>query len=360
MSVALHIRGFGNAGFRGSSGATNHTVDASNEGIAWAFQPHTADPITHIGYRYGARTGIPPVFVGLIEGLDSSGLPDGTDVGGGSPTAATFTPPADTTIDGLWRWLALTNAYTPTRGQMLAAVIRYSSGTIDGSNNSSFTRTVTNISHGGSIYLPYAITNTGGTWTKVTNVAPTFGYRTANGRYGWVWQSNYATNTANTAGHRSGMFFTIPSGHGTSYKIVGASMSGDFGTNSGFKLGIWSTDGTQRQLFTGASGQLAASPSAGDTINPIYFPDTTLYDFQYGTKYYIAMEVVSGAVGLNGITLAEAADRSAFPNGTNRGLVTFDGSTWTETDTVMPLCELILEDVTVPSGGSSGGFIIGG
>ena len=329
----------------------NFAVDSTTDGIAWAFQPFNTDAITHLGFRYGARTGTPPVQSIALESLSTTGLPDGVDIGGGSPTLVTFTPPADATIDGLWQWKTLTNAYTPARGQILVSTIRYSSGTIDASNNSSYTRSILGLSSAAATAgFPYSLTLNSGTWSKSTSVA-VFGYRTANGRFGSIAQSIANTATANTATHKIGMYFTLPSGLGTSYQIRGLSFAGDLGAGSGScKIGIWSTDGTERQSLTLDSDHLGAAPSPGDTVNPIYFSTANLYDFAYGTKYYCGIEVVSGACGMHGITLAEAADREAYPYGENRGQVAFDGS-WTETDTIIPICDLILGDVTLPAAG---------
>lgn len=352
MSDALGLRLFNDQTQYGSWGMANVSLDGSGDGAAWVFQPFSTDPITHLGYRYGARTGTPPTYSIRLEGLDSTGLPDNTDVGGGSATAVTFTPPADATINGLWQWKALTNAYTPSLGQTLCATIRHSSGSVDASNCSSFTLRTTTI--GSSVTaLPYSLDNLSGSWTKRAQYS-IFGWRTASGRFGRCFQSSYTTATANTAGHKSGMYFTLPSGLGSTYRIRGLNFVGDSGASSGScKFGIWSTDGTVRRSVTWDCDHQGAAPNVVGDFNPIIFTDAH-YDFAYGTKYYAGVEVVSGAVGVHGHVVAEADDRSAYPNGTNRGLVTYNGSTWAETDTVLPLIDLILEDVTIPAGGGGG------
>jgi hypothetical protein len=128
----------------GSVSFTNFTINSSAgtaDIVVWCFQADTTDAITDLGFRYGARTGTPPTYRISLQGASTSGIgPDGTVLGGGSPASQTFTPPADTSINGLWQWKTLANSYTPTRGQFLCSVIEYSSGTIDGSNNSSFTK----------------------------------------------------------------------------------------------------------------------------------------------------------------------------------------------------------------------------
>jgi len=57
--------------------------------------------------------------------------------------------------------------------------------------------------------------------------------------------------------------------------------------------------------------------------------------------------------------MASATDRKAYPLGENRNLATWNGSAWTEDDLTIPIVELELEDVTVPSGGG-GAIILGG
>lgn len=336
--------------------ANNHVVDASNEGLGWVFQPFNADSITHIGFRYGARTGTPPVYSVALESADGTGLPDGTDIGGGTPTLKTFTPPASAAWDGLWQWVALTNSYTPTRGQILAAIIRYSSGTIDGSNNSSFTRNLGN--HGLLNAFPYNVTNSGGTWSKVAQ-GPTFGWRTASGRYGWIGQAAYSTATANTAGHRALMKFRLPSGEATSYKLVGISGQVKAGGASGsYKLILTDSSGTILQETT-FDADIDANVAAM-AARVLFFDDSPLQDLTYGTDYYVGLQVISGTVSVGGITLAEAADRESYPNGLNRCLGTATGGAITDNTLVMPVIELIVDEVTPASGGGGSALFLGG
>ena len=335
--------------------AQTHVVDASNEGVGWVFQPFNADAITHLGFRYGLRTGTPPIYAIGLETVDGTGLPTGTDAGGGSPTSATFTPPASTAWDSTWRWVALSNSYTPTRGQILAGVIRYSSGTIDGSNNSSFTRNM--LTQSGITAFPYPVTNSAGTWTKAA-INPTFGWRTASGRYGYISQAAYSTTTANTAGHRQLMKFRLPSGEGSTFKVVGAAGTVRVGVASGsYKFILTDSSGTILQETTFDADQDAIVATIG--VRQFFFDDSTLQDLSYGTDYYIGFEVISGQVGIAGITLAEAEDREAFPGGLNRCLGTSTGGAITDTTTTLPLLEIIIDEIT-PATGSGGAILLGG
>src|SRR5690349_18160435 len=89
----------------------NQVIDsggASIDRIAHVLQL-PADTWTHVGFRYGARTGTPVQHKTGLQTPDASGNPDGTYLGGGSPASGTFTPPADATWDGTWQWVALAN-----------------------------------------------------------------------------------------------------------------------------------------------------------------------------------------------------------------------------------------------------------
>src|SRR5574342_1044592 len=122
-----------------SSGFATSTLNASGIKIAMIWQnPYTSIPYSTVGYYYNSRTGTPPTYKIGLQGVDSSGNPDGIYKTNGSECSATFTPPADTTWNNTWRTETLTAGYTPAIGEFVALVIEYSSGTINGLNNSEF------------------------------------------------------------------------------------------------------------------------------------------------------------------------------------------------------------------------------
>lgn len=336
--------------------ATNVSCDANNDGVGWVFSSPTTDAITHVGFRYGARTGTPPTYIiGLESPVVTTGLPDGTVLGGGSPASATFTPPADTSWDGLWQWVALANSYTPTRDQKLALTIRYSSGTVDASNFSSFTRTVS----GAASNFPYALTLTAGTWA-IFAFGSCFGIRTASGRFGPLWQSNYVTRSASTVGHRVAMKFNLPTGWGSTFKVAGVRMVASLANASGKApiLGLWNAGGVV-QNSTQDSEFFSAVTNTARPLE-LYFDEATLTALDFGTDYYIGLEVAdatSAGVVITGIQLSEANDLLAYPGGTSVHLATYNGSAWTDDQTVRPMVELILADITEPAGGGGGGLL---
>src|SRR5438105_4685448 len=86
---------------------TSFALDQTTDQIEYIFQAAEAITITRLGFRYGTRTGTPPTYQVSLQGVDGTGVPDGTVKGGGSPASATFTPPADATWDATWRWVTL-------------------------------------------------------------------------------------------------------------------------------------------------------------------------------------------------------------------------------------------------------------
>lgn len=331
---------------------TNHALDATNDGIGWAMQAESADAITHVGFRYGARTGTPPTYVATLESLNgSTGKPDGTDVGGGSPTAATFTPPADATWDSTWRWVQLTNAYTPSRGQVLCPTVRYSSGTVDGSNFSSITRLVGNVLTATFGGFPSVFTLAGGTWSN-SQVCHAVALRTASSRYGFILPAFYNTRSASTVGHRQALKFTLPAGAAGTFKVRGIRVHGSSAAAAGKApvFGIWS-----------ASAAIQTVPLDVDVVQNVtqpYIPMDLMFDeasltaLSFGTTYYAGMEVADAAnagVIINGIQLAEAADLAAFAGGSDFHFATYNGSAWSDDQTVRPFVELILDDLSPPA-----------
>lgn len=357
ISRILHI---GNR-YHGNGAAPafqSHPLDLATDGIAVTFRARDTNPITHVGWRYGARTGTPPTYRLALEGRDTmTGEPDGTPLGGGSPASMTTTPPADGTQDGLFLWFALANAYTPTLGELITSTIRYSSGTVDGSNFSSWTSHVTNLSGGAG--FPKAWRLTGGSWTATGNAA-IFGIRTASSRYGIPIQSFYNTRTASTVGHRAAMKFALASGVAASYGIGEAHISGSLASAADKTpiMGLWSASAALQSTTLNTNDHVNAASS--------YFLHETPFDdspsaLTPGTNYYLGNEVVDAAGGgvlINGIQLADAADRDAFDGAANCCLSTYNGTSWTDDETVVPMVDATLYDLTAAAG--SGGVVIAG
>lgn len=332
---------------------TNLALNASDAALAVAFSPATNDAITHLGFLYGVRTGTPPTYRISLQGLDATGVPDGTVLGGGAPASATFTPPADATWNSTWRWVALDNSFTPTRGvPILSMCIEHSAGTIDGSNNSSFARNYG--FNAGSTFgiLPYIITKaSGGAFIKQTAMIPIYGYRTAANRYGII-ATGGGVSTIGTNGHRAVAHLTLPAGWSDTHKLKGAKIGiTPPAAGNEFIVGLWDAAGSAIQSATYDSDHLAA---IANRIVECYFDEASLTALSFGTKYYLGIERVAASCALTYTDVDEADNRLAWPLESSIGLATWNGSAWAEDNTVYPSVVPLFDDITEPAGGGGG------
>ena len=335
-----------------SSSFTNVTLNGGSDGatkVAWVFYAQEDATVTHVGFRQGVKTGTPTNgYRMMIQGVNTStGQPDGSDIGSGSPTAATFTPGTDST----WQWIALTNSYNTTRGNAYAIVIENTGD--QSANYISVTSTDSNLGFGNAV--PYSTTYASSTWTKSSSSfrSPVWGYKSSTQVFGRPYVSAANATAVTTTGNRAAMKFTLPAGWGSTFKVIGArgKLRGP-STGGSFVFGLWNAAGTALQSITLDSDLLRAATQADIEL---WFSGT-LATLDFGTTYYLGLESVSSSsVALMCIDVQSADDRDAWPLSTNRCYAVWDGSDWdAETTTKLPLVDLILSDITEPSGGSGG------
>jgi hypothetical protein len=331
---------------------SNFTINSgggSIDRLSWVLQmpPDVTDTLTHIGFRYGTRTGTPVAHDIGFQGFGATRLPDGTWLGGGSPKKGSFTPPADTTWNSTAREIALDNSHTFARGEILCIVCE-PTGTPDGSNNSSFTRHITK-----AAVMPYNATQTdGGSWTRNTNW-PCIWVKSATRVYGWPCLAVFSTNIA-TNGHRQANKLTLPAGSGDTKQCIGLHYSlGNATAGGSLIFGVWNAAGTAQTAITVDTDGL----SAGEGW--IYFDDTPV-NINFGTAYYYGIERVDVNSRLDGIEVNAADDMGAYPMGTACVASAWDTSSWSDTTTRRFLCNPIFEDMTEPSAAGGGLLVHGG
>lgn len=331
-----------------------------SDNAVWAvFQAETADPITHIGLRHTSTTGTSPTYKASIQGVGTTGNPDGTIKGGGSPASKTFSPSSLGWGAATFQWLALDNAYTPTRGEEIAIYVTYDSGTVGAGNTSSILYTSNMPSSGKPYAGDFQTTNT------KRDGFPSLAYRTASGRYGLPLQAvSSVTFLVGSATNEYGVKFTLPTDYGSTYKIAGVRFTSALGASGTYSVKLYdgggASDTTALQSLTGADGDVT---QAGNRPQTFMFTDSTLATLTCGNTYRIAIAAVSGA---NNITMyyadvSENNDFLAWPLGIDCYWTQRGGGNWTDVTTRRPFGELILSDITAPTGGSSNtGIILGG
>lgn len=331
----------------------NVTLDQTTDQAEWIFQvvaDNTSSSviITRLGYRTGATlTGAQPTYKISLQGVDTAtGFPDGTIKGGGSPASATFTPAGTNT----WNWINLANSYTAARGELLAIVIAYDSGTIGASNKTQFT---TNTG-GNTLNFPYAIHNDAGTRTKQGSTVAMFGYGSASKAFGAPLGTNTAFITSYNAASTPDEYalrFNLDAAFCTSYKVVGFQallQNAATGLSCAFKL----YDGTTvLQDVTRTTDSVAAVLSSSKLIT-VHFDEATLSTLLAGSEYRIGIQPVdaSGNFGITRLEVAAAADLEAYPGGTSWYSSTrSDAGAWSDQTTIRPVMSLIVQDWTAPT-----------
>lgn len=361
MADALSLRiGLPKFGFRmGNHAFTNYAINSGTLKLAYVLQARGSEPIAKCGFRYGAKVGsTTPSYRASLQGLSSTGTPDGTIKGGGSPVSVTFTPPSGTSWDGTWRELTFDNAYTPSGvAEILAIVIEPIGGTTpDGSNHSTFTRHVSVFGGAGFRNIPYTVLHNGVSWSKQDvfgmNVLATL--VTANTVQGLAMQDHEITGIA-TAGHRQAMRFMLPSSLVSTYSLYGIRGGWDFPPANGSAIfGIWNAAGT---LLTGITydGDYTAV-SAGLFGAEVLFDDSPV-TLDADTEYFAGIERVgTHAAVLGRFNLGTSSNLKSHPGGGNFYYATWDGSAWSTDQTKLPELELLLNDWAVPAGGGGDPF----
>lgn len=341
----------------GNPGYSNFTLDATTDKAEFILQMPAADTITKVAFRYGARTGTPPTYKVTLMGVDGSGYSDGTDLGGGSPTSKTFTPPADATWDGTTREITLTNSVAVTRGQFIAVVIEYSSGTVDASNCSSFST-----DFGEFTLFPYAIQNNAGVRTKRTGATP-IAVVSASSVYGSPhFGVTNATVHDGTTPDEVGLLFNLPAGWGATYQVVGVNLPARFRvTGQTVRLRLYDTNGTTVLQQIDIDSDYTSNTGIQGGNREMFFDEATLSTLSFGSTYRITITVTAASDGVNVPYWVFPASSylNAFPLGANAYWTQrTDAGAWTDTNTQLPQIGLILADITEPSGG--GGPLVGG
>lgn len=321
-------------------------LNDSDNAIATVFQARSINPITHIGIRHTSTTGTSPTYIASVQGVNASGRPDGTIKGGGSPASKTFSPSSLSWGANTFNWVQLDNPYTPTRGELLALNVVYSSGTVNASNFSSFAYYWAQPLIG----LPFAW-DFQTTWTARSG-RPNLVCKSASDFCGLPVQSSVTQSF--TSSSEYGVKFTLPNWFSTC-RISGVRILCGLPAASTYSVYLYDGGGTSNatvlQSVVGLDGDATAS---ANRLHEFRFTTATLATLRGGNSYRIGI-VPGGAVNftLYGLDVASSEDFGGWPLGNNACWTTrAGGGSWTDTATRRPICALLMDDMTTASGGS--------
>ena len=324
------------------------TLNGSTDTLTFVFQALEAATITGILLRQTTATGTAPTYRVSLQGVDGTGIEDGSIKASGA--AYVDTTPTSGNNNTMLR-LALGTSYTCTRGEMLAIVVAYQSGTIDGSNNCSFSSTHS-LSHIPGI--PYAIQNDAGSRTRPAASA-NIGYYSSSKVYlptaETVTGSSFSS--ASTPDER-GLKFALPADWGSTYQILGARWLGTLPAGGSYDLVLYDSDGTtvlQSETMDTDHDQSAASLR----MRQVLFDESTLSTLSYGTSYRLVLKPTTGSLTLYEWTVDASGDLTGWPLGTDVCYTSrTDAGSWTDDAAKRAtFASIILNDITEPSGGSA-------
>jgi len=296
-------------------------LDTTAKALAIIFHAPRTESVDRVLLSVAALIGTPTYSV-RIEGVDTNGDPDGTDIGS---TAANFSP-----VGTGMTTITLGASGSLTQNTPYAIVIS------DAATGNSPSTGVHEIDvravdfRGGVKGDPYVSLSTDfpttPTWAEQNQYEPLFGVGTsATDIYGTCAENIDDLSTqVSTAGHRIAQKYIIPTSFGSRVKVNGLSISTYL--QADFKYGIWDTDNNEIV----ATGTIDSSVGAwGATVHNMALFWSGVW-LQTGKAYYFGFELV-GAVASAVAAFDAGSDNNlscclGYPD---NNLYTYAPSTWT-------------------------------
>ncbi len=298
--------------------------------------------ITRLGILLGTLTGAQPVYRLSIQGVAADGNPDGVIKGGGSPASTTLTP----AVANTWVWMSLANSYVATRGEFIAIVMDYSSGTIGAGNNTNIQIAFTNSAASG---FPYVISNNATVRARAA-VHPVVAYSSASKVYGTPMTGttlNGPVLSSNTTPDESGLRFLFNRKHFQFYQVVGARFSGTNGAVAkSVKMILYDGVTVLQSVTIDTDAMFGASSARGHTY---YFADATLATLKAEKEYIIAFQAQDTASGWLTHQYVVTTDLEAYGGGQDWYRVErTDAGAWTPVLTERPVICPIIQTLSTP------------
>jgi hypothetical protein len=254
--------------------------------------------------------------------------------------------------------VTLDNAYDVSRGVKYAWVVEYSSGTLG-------SQVINHYNNGwaSGSGAPYAIANDNGTRARQANNIPIFGYGSSTKAYGFPIENTGDPNyNSGSTPDEYALAWNLPTQFCSTYKVLGVRF-GQFRVASAgqtWTMSLYDSDGTTvLQSIQQDSDYWDATASTRSST--WIFDETTLSALNSGSTYRIGFIPDNASITLRPqyFDVDAAADWNAWQGGQNFWVSSrTNAGAWTDTTTRRFNCDLLIDDITAPSGGG-GGVIIG-
>jgi len=323
------------------SGGVTTTLDDSDEKLGTVFQCPADCVINGGAVMVGTRTGTCPTFKLKLQGVDASGMPDGSTKTG----CENYFQPSE---DNARAAVTFGGTYNASQGELLAIVCDHYSGTINSSNKCTF---YSGYKYAGGCTTPYRVTaNSSGVWASGYVYAPTTTCTTTSDfDVGGVMYHDRATYSLSTSGHRYACKFKLPETAGTRFYLAGFDWFGENNSATGeeFKVAVWSESGAQFDQ-TIDTDQESGTTSYSRWRRYIFTGYSISNYLTYGTTYYIGFENTGDNFTPQYIDVKHADSLRSWPLGSNVHGASYDGASWTDHTTHRPLIKLLLSDEQNP------------
>ena len=345
--ILKYLNGF--PGFYDLTGGTN--MDASGEKMAMVFRAEASITCDRIAICC-SKVGTSPTYRASIQGVSAStGAPDAAIA-----TSGTFTVSSTTNAEKIVTFTGT----ALTEGNLYAAVIDYSSGTINASNymlhqpgagwpTFGFGGLRTASQNTG---IPYFLYHNGTSWTKQTT-APNFGYGTSSRMYGSYCglTAADAVSGANTVAN----VFTLPSGTCSTYTLAGIEFMGSLTTGGTVDCEIYDAGSGVSVTTTQKVTSHDTDQIGGVADNVHYLPFTgSLPTLTAGTVYRIGIRPSGSATVWKGTFSASYVKEASWGGSVIYSSTRASGN-WTDSTLSKYAIRPVFADLT---GGGGGGSVI--
>jgi len=321
------------------SNAAVATLSSATHFAAAFFLADQAKAIRRIGFYCTTKNGT-PTFSVRLEGITGFNNPNNTVKGGSSDPPDPASASTSSFSVG-WNWVTLTNDYTPTVNEHLAAVVRYESGATSG--------TVFRGVNAAYNYMPHGAYNVGS--NQVDHFAPGIAVEYSDGTlvYGFGGMVNTAgTLTYNTGSNpdENGVLIVLPH----AVRTIGAMLDARGATTTGdFTVKLYDASNT---LLGSANVTAVALAGTGANGHITVFWASAL-TLPAGTYRLTVLPTTANSVTVNIIPFVTAALRVNCGFAFGRTHRT-DATGWTDVATDALFMGLVIDAVVAPA--FAGGF----
>lgn len=349
IGTAVAWPGISNGMAANPSIATLATLDAAGEYQCFIFQAREAMSITHVGVRFGTATGSPTVDIRIET------VADGAATGTLWATDTNITTGAITS--NAWLLSALTATATIAAGDFYAVKIVYASGTsiaiIAGAGNT-----------GHAFNSPFAATNVTGSVVKTRlnymaflalGSSSTAFYSIDSCIPGASTTSLSSSAFNNTDSAKKGVLFQVP----FKCRCVGIQWYNSASTLGNYNISIRNGDATGAEVGSSSTAVDGDNTAAGSASQRFYFDNAV--ELAANTAYRAVVEPSSATnVTLYHYILPSNDYSEAVMGGPNFQYTAFATATWTDTDTQVPIFDILIDQLDDGAGGGMTAHVIGG